>query len=210
MPTAVSPDGSNCRPSPGQVTSRGPPGAEGPERDPDGAGRRQRAGRGIPQSKQRNEQNDTCWPCDHDRKAYITPLLHSLPARYTSCHRPQPPPCAPPTSSSRPRHPSPTPSSPPAASPSLTTNIAGLPSLLQPNDIPGSEESNTAHLGTPLSASPYALIHVQEDFYSHAALYSTTATSFPHRTPPRAASPLAPASTPSPASVMWGCLEGRG
>lgn len=67
--------------------------------------------------------------------------------------------------------------------PLLTINIAGLPSLLNPNDIPGDKDSNTARLGTLLSAAPYALVHVQEDFNYHAALYSTTAASFPHRTP---------------------------
>ncbi|KAK1834496.1 endonuclease/Exonuclease/phosphatase [Podospora conica] len=65
--------------------------------------------------------------------------------------------------------------------PLLTINIAGLPSILQPNGVPGSKTTNTALLGTLLSASPYALIHLQEDFNYHAALYSTT-TSFPHRT----------------------------
>ncbi|KAK0740400.1 Endonuclease/exonuclease/phosphatase [Schizothecium vesticola] len=67
--------------------------------------------------------------------------------------------------------------------PLLTINIAGLPALLQSNAIPGSKAANTAYLGTLLSASPYAVIHLQEDFNYHAALYSTTAASFPHRTP---------------------------
>lgn len=199
MPTAVSPDGSNCRPSPGQVTSRGPPGAEGPERDPDGAGRRQRAGCGIPQSKQRNEQNDTCWPCDHDRKAYIpratvrnrhhAPLPPRPPGRGIPLPRPPhhrpPPPLSPPTSPASPLSSSPT-TSPAPKNPAPPTSAPSSP----PPPTPSSTSKKTSTPTRPSTPPP--------------------PPPSPTAPPPRAASPLAPASTPSPASVMWGCLEGRG
>ncbi|SFP09904.1 Metal-dependent hydrolase, endonuclease/exonuclease/phosphatase family [Amycolatopsis arida] len=57
----------------------------------------------------------------------------------------------------------------------LTYNIAGLPELLSGSD----PERNTPVIGEHINA--YDVVHVQEDFNYHAALYRTNR--HPHRTP---------------------------
>jgi hypothetical protein len=57
----------------------------------------------------------------------------------------------------------------------LTYNIAGLPLGLGDGD----PEENTPIIGRRIS--PYDVVHVQEDFNYHAALYANN--THPHRTP---------------------------
>ncbi|PNS16403.1 hypothetical protein CAC42_137 [Sphaceloma murrayae] len=63
----------------------------------------------------------------------------------------------------------------------LTYNVAGLPTLLNPNGIPGDKTANTRLIGSKLLQLNASLVHMQEDFNYHAALYSTLA--YPFRTP---------------------------
>ncbi|OJD36704.1 endonuclease exonuclease phosphatase family protein [Diplodia corticola] len=53
----------------------------------------------------------------------------------------------------------------------LAMNVAGLPAILQGNDVPGDKTTNTASIGTKFSELGYDIIHVQEDFNYHATLY---------------------------------------
>ncbi|KAK0638372.1 Sphingomyelinase [Lasiodiplodia hormozganensis] len=53
----------------------------------------------------------------------------------------------------------------------LSMNVAGLPEILQNNDVPGDKTTNTASIGTKFSEYGYDIIHVQEDFNYHATLY---------------------------------------
>lgn len=53
----------------------------------------------------------------------------------------------------------------------LSMNVAGLPEILQNNDVPGDKTTNTASIGTKFSEYSYDIIHVQEDFNYHATLY---------------------------------------
>ncbi|KAL0256677.1 hypothetical protein SLS55_009073 [Diplodia seriata] len=53
----------------------------------------------------------------------------------------------------------------------LAMNVAGLPEILQNNDVPGDKTTNTASIGTKFSELGYDIIHVQEDFNYHATLY---------------------------------------
>ena len=62
----------------------------------------------------------------------------------------------------------------------LTLNVAGLPAGLNDNDIPGDKTVNTGLIGQKFSVYNYSLIHVQEDFNYHAALYA--ADDHPYRT----------------------------
>jgi hypothetical protein len=62
----------------------------------------------------------------------------------------------------------------------LTLNVAGLPPILNDNGIPGDKETNTKLIGTYFAQYNYSIIHVQEDFNFHAALYSTD--THPYRT----------------------------
>ncbi|RDW70684.1 endonuclease/exonuclease/phosphatase family protein [Aspergillus mulundensis] len=55
----------------------------------------------------------------------------------------------------------------------LSFNVAGLPELLNNNDVPGDKTENTEIIGERFSEYAYDIIHVQEDFNYHAALYST-------------------------------------
>ncbi|KAL7276700.1 hypothetical protein RUND412_000281 [Rhizina undulata] len=64
----------------------------------------------------------------------------------------------------------------------LTYNVAGLPEALSSSD----PEEDTPYISARLS--PYELIHVQEDFNYHAALYASD--SHPYRTPTSGGVPL--------------------
>jgi hypothetical protein len=63
----------------------------------------------------------------------------------------------------------------------LTFNVAGLPALLNGNDVPGDKTTNTARIGQLFSKYDISLIHVQEDFNYHATLYEND--DHPYRTP---------------------------
>lgn len=52
----------------------------------------------------------------------------------------------------------------------LTYNIAGLPSLLFDNGIPGDKSDNTETIGSKFEQFGYDIIHVQEDFAYHSDL----------------------------------------
>lgn len=54
----------------------------------------------------------------------------------------------------------------------LTFNVAGLPAVLNGNDVPGDKTSNTARIGQLFARYNISLIHVQEDFNYHATLYA--------------------------------------
>jgi hypothetical protein len=62
----------------------------------------------------------------------------------------------------------------------LTFNVAGLPAILQNNDVPGDKTTNTATIGQDFAKYNYSLIHVQEDFNYHATLYAND--NHPYRT----------------------------
>ena len=62
----------------------------------------------------------------------------------------------------------------------LSFNVAGLPAILQSNDVPGDKTDNTATIGKYFSEYNFSLIHVQEDFNYHATLYAND--DHPYRT----------------------------
>ncbi|KAG9233190.1 endonuclease/Exonuclease/phosphatase [Amylocarpus encephaloides] len=62
----------------------------------------------------------------------------------------------------------------------LTTNVAGLPAILNSNDVPGDKATNAGLLGTLFSKYNYNIINVQEDFAYHAYIYATD--THPYRT----------------------------
>jgi hypothetical protein len=51
----------------------------------------------------------------------------------------------------------------------LSFNVAGLPAILNDNDVPGDKATNAGTIGTLFAEYDYDLIHVQEDFAYHAA-----------------------------------------
>ncbi|KAJ9603804.1 hypothetical protein H2200_011990 [Cladophialophora chaetospira] len=55
----------------------------------------------------------------------------------------------------------------------LTYNIAGLPSFLEDNGIPGDKSTNAGSIGAKFAQYGYDVIHVQEDFAYHSDLYKT-------------------------------------
>ena len=63
----------------------------------------------------------------------------------------------------------------------LTMNVAGLPAVLNGNDVPGDKTENSRNIGSKLAAYNYDVIHVQEDFNYHASIYETDNHAF--RTP---------------------------
>jgi hypothetical protein len=63
----------------------------------------------------------------------------------------------------------------------LTFNVAGLPPIFNGNEIPGDKTENTARIGQLFTQYNHSIIHVQEDFNFHAALYAND--KHPHRTP---------------------------
>ncbi|CBF89576.1 hypothetical protein AN0392.2 [Aspergillus nidulans FGSC A4] len=62
----------------------------------------------------------------------------------------------------------------------LSFNVAGLPEIFNSNDVPGDKTENTELIGERFAEYSYDIIHVQEDFNYHAALYSTD--THPYRT----------------------------
>ncbi|CRK22212.1 hypothetical protein BN1708_013341 [Verticillium longisporum] len=60
----------------------------------------------------------------------------------------------------------------------LTMNVAGLPAILQGNDVPGDKTVNSRLIGAKLVQHGYDVVNVQEDFNYHAALYSTATLPF--------------------------------
>jgi hypothetical protein len=62
----------------------------------------------------------------------------------------------------------------------LTYNVAGLPAILNGNDVPGDKTTNTARIGQLFAKYDISLIHVQEDFNYHATLYAND--DHPYRT----------------------------
>lgn len=55
----------------------------------------------------------------------------------------------------------------------LSINVAGLPAILNGNDVPGDKATNAGTIGTKLTEYNYDIIHLQEDFNYHAYIYAT-------------------------------------
>ncbi|KAF7714413.1 Uncharacterized protein PECH_001353 [Penicillium ucsense] len=55
----------------------------------------------------------------------------------------------------------------------LSFNVAGLPEILQGNEVNGSKTENSGLIGTYFAKYGYDLIHLQEDFNYHAYIYAT-------------------------------------
>lgn len=62
----------------------------------------------------------------------------------------------------------------------LSFNVAGLPAILNSNDVPGDKTTNTAAIGKDFAKYGFDVIHVQEDFNYHATLYAND--NHPYRT----------------------------
>ncbi|KAM0335076.1 hypothetical protein ACHAQA_000110 [Verticillium albo-atrum] len=62
----------------------------------------------------------------------------------------------------------------------VAMNVAGLPEIIQGNDVPGDKTVNARTIGAKFVQYGYDVINVQEDFNYHAALYSTA--TLPYRT----------------------------
>ncbi|KAJ1337308.1 Endonuclease/exonuclease/phosphatase family protein [Microdochium nivale] len=55
----------------------------------------------------------------------------------------------------------------------LTMNVAGLPAILQGNDVPGDKAVNSRLIGSLFAKYDYDIINMQEDFNYHAQIYET-------------------------------------
>ena len=55
----------------------------------------------------------------------------------------------------------------------LSMNVAGLPAILNSNDVPGDKTTNAKLIGSFFSKHNYSIIHAQEDFNYHASIYAT-------------------------------------
>ncbi|KAH8677663.1 endonuclease/Exonuclease/phosphatase [Xylariales sp. PMI_506] len=62
----------------------------------------------------------------------------------------------------------------------LSMNVAGLPAILQDNDVPGDKATNAGTIGQKFAEYGYDIINVQEDFNYHAYIYATD--DHPYRT----------------------------
>ncbi|TQN70474.1 Sphingomyelinase [Colletotrichum shisoi] len=62
----------------------------------------------------------------------------------------------------------------------LAMNVAGLPEILQNNDVPGDKPTNSRTIGSYFAKPNYDIIHVQKDFNYHAYIYETD--NHPYRT----------------------------
>ncbi|KAI1422075.1 endonuclease/Exonuclease/phosphatase [Xylaria sp. FL1777] len=62
----------------------------------------------------------------------------------------------------------------------LSMNVAGLPAILNSNDVPGDKTTNAGLIGSKFAELGYDLIHTQEDFNYHAYVYA--ADTHPYRT----------------------------
>ncbi|KAK1982516.1 endonuclease/Exonuclease/phosphatase [Colletotrichum cereale] len=60
----------------------------------------------------------------------------------------------------------------------LSMNVAGLPDILQNNEVPGDKTNNSRLMGSLFAKYNYDIIHVQEDFNYHAAIYETDTHQF--------------------------------
>ncbi|WZH45421.1 Endonuclease/exonuclease/phosphatase [Fusarium acuminatum] len=63
----------------------------------------------------------------------------------------------------------------------LTYNVAGLPAIINNNEVPGDKATNANLIGTVLATQAYDVVHLQEDFNFHAYIYATD--NHPNRTP---------------------------
>lgn len=63
----------------------------------------------------------------------------------------------------------------------LTYNVAGLPDWMNDNGVPGDKTTNAQSIGSHLAQLKYDIVHMQEDFQYHAAIYSTDTHAY--RTP---------------------------
>ncbi|KAJ4244819.1 hypothetical protein NW762_014398 [Fusarium torreyae] len=63
----------------------------------------------------------------------------------------------------------------------LTYNVAGLPAILNNNEVPGDKATNAKLIGSALAKQAYDVAHLQEDFNYHASIYETD--DHPNRTP---------------------------
>ncbi|KAM0195793.1 hypothetical protein ACHAPI_006348 [Fusarium lateritium] len=63
----------------------------------------------------------------------------------------------------------------------LTYNVAGLPDIINNNEVPGDKATNANLIGTVLATQAYDVVHLQEDFNYHAYIYATD--NHPNRTP---------------------------
>ncbi|KAK3386626.1 Endonuclease/exonuclease/phosphatase [Podospora didyma] len=55
----------------------------------------------------------------------------------------------------------------------LSMNVAGLPAILNQNDVPGDKTTNALSIGTKFAQYGFDVIHAQEDFNYHASIYQT-------------------------------------
>ena len=55
----------------------------------------------------------------------------------------------------------------------LSYNVAGLPQILQGNEVPGDKTENSKLIGSLFAKYGYDIIHAQEDFNYHASIYET-------------------------------------
>jgi hypothetical protein len=55
----------------------------------------------------------------------------------------------------------------------LAFNVAGLPAILNSNDVPGDKAINAGAIGTLFAKYDYDVIHVQEDTYSSSPISIT-------------------------------------
>ncbi|ROW17198.1 hypothetical protein VPNG_01343 [Cytospora leucostoma] len=62
----------------------------------------------------------------------------------------------------------------------LSMNVAGLPQVLQNNDVTGDKTTNSELIGKDFAEYDFDVIHVQEDFNYHAYIYETD--DHPYRT----------------------------
>ncbi|KAH9942493.1 Endonuclease/exonuclease/phosphatase [Epithele typhae] len=62
----------------------------------------------------------------------------------------------------------------------LAMNVAGLPEILNGNEVPGDKTTNAGIIGSRFAEYDYDVIHVQEDFNYHAYIYATD--DHPYRT----------------------------
>ncbi|OHF03101.1 endonuclease/Exonuclease/phosphatase [Colletotrichum orchidophilum] len=62
----------------------------------------------------------------------------------------------------------------------LAMNVAGLPEILQNNEVPGDKTTNSRTIGSDFAKYNYDIINVQEDFNYHAYIYEMD--THPYRT----------------------------
>ncbi|KAH8178130.1 hypothetical protein LIA77_03212 [Sarocladium implicatum] len=63
----------------------------------------------------------------------------------------------------------------------MTINVAGLPAILNNNDVPGDKKTNSGLIGAALAREAVDIVNLQEDFAYHAYIYATD--THPYRTP---------------------------